>query len=88
MLIWSNVAAGLSVTELPSSGTLLSLEPQITRRMGNSFGQLLTKRAVLIAFGLAGVGGGRGCKSAGAVEIRLSGNPYCCVGVEGDALAG
>jgi hypothetical protein len=54
------VAAGLSAAELPPSGTSLSLEPHITRRMGNSFGQLLTKRAVLIALGLAGDGGGSG----------------------------
>lgn len=34
--------------------------PQMTRRMGKSFAQLLTSNAVLIAVGLAGVGGGRG----------------------------
>jgi hypothetical protein len=88
MLICSRVAAGLSVAELPSSGTSLSLEPQITRRIGKSFGQLLTKRAVLIAFGLAGSGGVGGNNCAGAVEIRLSGGPDCGVGVEGDALVG
>lgn len=88
ILICRKVAAGLSVAELPPSGTSLSLEPQITSRIGKSFGQLLTKRAVLIAFGLAGFGGGRGCNCAGAVDIRLNGSPDCCVGVEGDALVG
>lgn len=38
----------------------LPSEPQITRRIGNSFAQLLTSNAVLIAVGLAAVGGGRG----------------------------
>lgn len=38
----------------------LPSEPHITRRMGNSFAQLLTSNAVLIAVGLAAVGGGSG----------------------------
>lgn len=47
---------------VPLSGTLLPLPsaPQITSRIGKSFAQLLTSRAVLIAVGLAAVGGGRG----------------------------
>lgn len=48
--------------------------PQITRRIGKSFAQLLTSRAVLIAAGLAAVGGGRGwmfCR--GAVDVRCRG---------------
>lgn len=59
-VLWSIVAAGLSAAELPSSGTSLSLDPQITRSIGNSFGQLLTNRAVLMALGLGGDGGGSG----------------------------
>jgi hypothetical protein len=82
---WTMVAAEISATALPSPETS-SLESQITSRMGKSFGQLLTKRAVLIAFGLAVFGGGRGCNCAGAVEIRLSCGPECGVGVNGDAL--
>jgi len=82
------VAAGLPVTGLPPSGASLSLEPQITRRMGKSFGQLLTKRAVLIALGLAGFGGGGGCNCAVVVDIRLRGSLECGVGVESDALGG
>ena len=39
---------------------LPSAPPQITRRIGKSFAQLLTSRAVLMAVGLAAVGGGRG----------------------------
>lgn len=45
------------------SGVPLSpvpLGPQMTKRMGNSLTQLLTRRAVLMAAGLAGEGGGRG----------------------------
>lgn len=82
------VAAGLPVTGIPPSGSSLSLEPQITRRMGKSFGQLLTKRAVLIALGLAGFGGGGGCNCAIVVDIRLRGSLACGVGVESDAPAG
>lgn len=49
----------------------LPSEPQITRRMGNSFAQLLTSNAVLIAVGLAAVGGGSGWMFwIGAVEAR------------------
>lgn len=52
----------------------LPSEPQITRRMGNSFAQLLTSNAVLIAVGLAAVGGGRGLMFwIGAVEARRMG---------------
>lgn len=60
MVLCNIEAAGLSAIELPPSGTSLSLEPQITRRIGKSLAQLLTKRAVLIALGLAGDGGGSG----------------------------
>lgn len=53
--------------------------PQITRRMGKSFAQLLTRRAVLIAVGLAAVGGGRGWMfCGGAVEVRRRGGGRCC----------
>lgn len=68
-------AAGLLVSLLPVSGTsLLPSGPQMTSRIGNSFGQLLTSSAVLIALGLAGDGGGRGwivCE--GVVDTRRSG---------------
>jgi hypothetical protein len=48
--------------------------PQITSRMGKSFAQLLTSNAVLIAAGLAAVGGGRGWMfCSGAVEARRNG---------------
>jgi hypothetical protein len=48
--------------------------PQMTRRMGKSLAQLLTSRAVLIAVGLAGDGGGRGWMLwIGAVEARRRG---------------
>lgn len=48
--------------------------PHITRRIGKSFAQLLTKSAVLMAVGLAGAGGGSGCTfRIGAVEARLKG---------------
>lgn len=48
--------------------------PHMTRRMGKSFAQLLTSKAVLIAVGLAGEGGGRGLMlCAGAVEARRRG---------------
>lgn len=48
--------------------------PQITSRMGKSFAQLLTSRAVLIAAGLAAVGGGRGWMfCSGAVDARRRG---------------
>lgn len=48
--------------------------PQITSRMGKSFAQLLTSRAVLIAAGLAAVGGGRGwIFCSGAVDVRRRG---------------
>lgn len=47
--------------------------PQITRRMGKSLAQLLTRRAVLIAAGLAVVGGGRDWMFRGAVDVRRSG---------------
>ena len=49
-------------------------EPQITSRMGKSLAQLLTSRAVLIAAGLAAVGGGRGWMfCSGAVDVRRRG---------------
>lgn len=54
--------------------------PQITRRMGKSLAQLLTRRAVLIAVGLAAVGGGRGWMFwGGAVEVRREGSGGGCV---------
>lgn len=54
--------------------------PQITRRMGKSFAQLLTSRAVLIAVGLAAVGGGRGWMfCGGAIDVRRGGTGCCCV---------
>lgn len=53
--------------------------PQITRRMGKSFAQLLTSSAVLIAVGLAAVGGGRGWMFwIGAVDVRRSGGGGRC----------
>jgi hypothetical protein len=53
--------------------------PQITRRMGKSFAQLLTSNAVLIAVGLAAVGGGRGWMFwIGAVDVRRSGGGGRC----------
>lgn len=46
----------------------------MTRRMGKSFAQLLTSRAVLMAVGLAGAGGGRGWTFViGAMDARLKG---------------
>lgn len=66
----------LVVPPLPSGA-------QITRRIGKSFAQLLTRRAVLIAVGLAGNGGGSGwsdCK--GAPDGRRDG-PEGCEGVGG-----
>lgn len=69
-VLCSIVAAGLSAVELPSSGTVVSLEPHITRSMGNSLAQLLTNRAVLTAFALGGEGGGSGCSCAGEVDTR------------------
>lgn len=48
--------------------------PQMTSKMGKSFAQLLTSRAVLMAVGLAGDGGGRGRTLwTGAVEVRRRG---------------
>lgn len=59
---------------------LLPSPPQITRRMGKSFAQLLTNRAVLIAVGLAAVGGGRGWMfCGGAIDGRRGGIECCCV---------
>lgn len=56
------------VTALPLP---LPSGPQITRRIGNSFAQLLTSNAVLIAVGLAGNGGGSGWTDwPGAAEGR------------------
>lgn len=49
-------------------------EPHITSKMGKSLAQLLTSRAVLIAAGLAAVGGGRGWMfCSGAVDVRRRG---------------
>jgi len=58
--------------------------PQITSRIGKSFAQLLTSRAVLIAVGLAAVGGGRGRMFwGGAVEARRRGGGGRCDAVMG-----
>lgn len=55
--------------------------PQMTRRMGKSFAQLLTSRAVLIAVGLAAVGGGRGrIRCNGAVDVRRGSGGRCVIG--------
>lgn len=61
--------------------------------MGKSFAQLLTRSAVLIAVGLAAVGGGRGwIICGGAVEVRRRGGGGRCGGwmfwVRGDGSAG
>lgn len=68
------------VGERPTPPAASSLElplpsvPQITRRMGNSLAQLLTRSAVLIAAGLAAVGGGKGWMlCGGAVDARRIG---------------
>ncbi|KAI2293176.1 hypothetical protein LOZ03_002311 [Ophidiomyces ophidiicola] len=45
---------------------------QITSNMGNSFVQLLTRSAVLIALGVAGGGGAAGCTNDAVVEDRRS----------------
>lgn len=55
----------------------------MTRRMGNSFVQLLAISAVLIALGLAGAGGGIGCTRSTAVDeerrgICGEGGDSCC----------
>jgi hypothetical protein len=88
--VWSASAVGLLLNALcmgaecaderPAPPAAFSLElplpsvPQITRRMGNSLAQLLTRSAVLIAAGLAAVGGGRGWMfCGGAVDARRSG---------------
>lgn len=79
------VCAGLMVSllpwacgskEVPPLPLLLPLPsgPQMTRRIGKSLAQLLTRRAVLIAVGLAGEGGGRGWMvCTGPVGVRRSG---------------
>lgn len=46
---------------------------QITRSKGKSFVQLLTSKAVLIAFALAGAGGGIGSIGIGAVDTLRRG---------------
>lgn len=53
-LIPALLLAGVSDTPPLPSG------PQMTRSIGKSLAQLLTRRAVLMAVGLAGDGGGRG----------------------------
>lgn len=61
----------------------------MTSRIGNSFAQLLTSKAVLIAVGLAAVGGGRGWMFwGGAVEVRREGSGRCCACVAGCGGAG
>lgn len=53
--------------------------PQITSRMGNILAQLLTSNAVLMAVGLAAVGGGRGLICCGgAVDARRNGGGGRC----------
>lgn len=55
--------------------------PQMTSKMGKSFAQLLTRSAVLIAVGLAAVGGGRGrIRCSGAVDVRRGGCGRCGIG--------
>lgn len=64
---------------------LMPSAPQITRRMGKSFAQLLTRSAVLIAVGLAAVGGGSGWMFwIGAVDVRRRGGGGCCEIVDWD----
>lgn len=64
------------------------MEPQITKRIGNNFGQLLTTKAVLMALGLGGDGGGSGWIKPGAVYTRRkgawlpTGALLCVVGVD------
>lgn len=77
-----------------SEGVLLPRPsaPQITSKIGKTFAQLLTSKAVLIAVGLAAVGGGRGWIIwGGAVEVRRrGGGGRCCwiVWVRGDGSVG
>lgn len=76
-----------------SEGVLLPRPsaPQITSRIGKTFAQLLTSNAVLIAVGLAAVGGGRGWIIwSGAVEVRRRGGGRCCwiVWAKGDGSVG
>ena len=59
------VEAAALLPRVPESDESL---PHITRSIGKSFVQLLTNRAVLIAFGLAGAGGGIGWTAIGAVD--------------------
>jgi hypothetical protein len=63
------LSCSTGVDELP-----LPSGPQMTRRIGKSFAQLLTSRAVLMAVGLAGDGGGKGrMLCTGAVDARRRG---------------
>jgi hypothetical protein len=48
-------------------------DPHMTRRIGKSLVQLLTKSAVLIALELGGEGGEDGCACTGVVEERRGG---------------
>lgn len=70
---WATAATGLSVAELPSSGIAPSLDPHMTKSIGNSLGQLLTNSAVLTAFALGGGGGTSGCICRNAVDTRRDG---------------
>lgn len=70
---WAIVATGLlSVTEPPPSSET-SLDPHMTKSIGNNFGQLLTNSAVLTAFALGGGGGRSGCICKNAVDTRREG---------------
>lgn len=83
-VLCNSSTAGLSVDELPLSGTATSLDPHITMRMGKSLGQLLTNNAVLTALALGGDGGGKVWNPAGEVDTRRNCvlKP-CCGGDEG-----
>lgn len=64
-------------------------DPHMTRRIGKSFVQLLTRSAVLIALGLGGEGGEDGCACTGVAEERRGGkgggNPCDCPLLGNDA---
>lgn len=59
-LFRASIVDVVTISVQPTSGASCSSVLQMTSKMGKSFAQLLTKRAVLMAFGLAGEGGGRG----------------------------
>lgn len=63
---------GNDVSNAPEASPDASV-PHMTSSIGNSLVQLLTRRAVLIAFRLASAGGGIGRICGGAVDDRLRG---------------